>query len=1171
MLVCALPAYLCATTASHAYSRAQFIVTSLWWCVAVVMPPLSSFLLPLFVEPTTTNWIGIFSFELFLAVAMPFFLSVARNWPVTQLLTQNETFDSPCVENGLLQRVSDATPTLFPLLLAVFFYVLQSTALQLFFLPCNDFHLLPSSHQSDDLRTGIGAGAIVVSALLYVAFVISLWLPSVGWLEKTSVFVGKFLAPILSVLFVSMTFCQSTTDDNPFCQSKETAASLIVLPTSSTDCIWTTDALVIRCFSLISLSICASMACASVSINKLPKADHLSALPLPDNFPSTRHNDLIVSFIPVFASVCATLLRIGAAVNLPERVLLCVLLMISSFGCAGTAILSVLSIRASFASGCDAVLLPDKLLQLSLTEIPSPGVEALRPPTAISPPILKMKARSGSPSETVLPHTRTFSRTERSLKALVFFNHVCADLHIASRSIVLAVFFFTGAIANALSSDRMTDANRLISSPTEAVLIILIPGFVGFFIAVVATVLVFRYGKGEVKAYLSAPDAGEGHDPFGFASPSRGLAGAEDSSPVERPKRRLRVIARAMPDASHRGIASDTDNDEIDVILRSDGEQKIDSVSPLRDASPQTLSFGGEQLSSAREGPLSSDEDDDIVMIRRRHSVGGEPRSEPVADPTLLPADPSSSKQRYSGRSPRLSTPQPNNTNTLLSTDDPPSSLDNPPTLLKSDGDEEGGEDPDSQTEGHVAAPSEWAAGEQEDPALYRIAGGYHATTAGERFGKNGRYEALTKLGWGEYSIVWLAVDHGSLGTHIGKRYVALKISKAGSAFRRAAQNELALLKRIDERCRKITKHAPDREDSGDDDGEESIGDCAIAAVFDAFDHGGPNGNHFVMVLELCGPNLLALISAREFHGLPLCVVKVITKEILRGLATLHEDAGIMHTDLKPENILLAMPSVSAIETILSYQEANVAIPKDFSADSVAAARAILSTEIEGLSCAEIMKLFAVKIADLGTGKIIPSSQAEVKPVTPNTASSSSFDKPLIIQTREYRCPEVVMGTTLATLTASMDIWSLGCIVFELLTGCFLFDPKAFEEDNMFTGPNAQPFDMDSFHLSLIIQMAGPAPNYLVERAMRSELWMKKMTKSATGSKVAHGYVFRGVKLRKVSIRERLAEFHDRFEGDKQHAEAEIDKFVDFLEMCLKFDPKNRGSAKQLLQSEWLK
>lgn len=44
-----------------------------------------------------------------------------------------------------------------------------------------------------------------------------------------------------------------------------------------------------------------------------------------------------------------------------------------------------------------------------------------------------------------------------------------------------------------------------------------------------------------------------------------------------------------------------------------------------------------------------------------------------------------------------------------------------------------------------------------------------------------------------------------------------------------------------------------------------------------------------------------------------------------------------------------------------------------------------------------------------------------------------------IIQTREYRSPEVILN---GDYDESADMWSLACMVFELVTGDYLFDPK---------------------------------------------------------------------------------------------------------------------------------
>lgn len=45
---------------------------------------------------------------------------------------------------------------------------------------------------------------------------------------------------------------------------------------------------------------------------------------------------------------------------------------------------------------------------------------------------------------------------------------------------------------------------------------------------------------------------------------------------------------------------------------------------------------------------------------------------------------------------------------------------------------------------------------DEEDPRMYRP-GGYHPVSIGETY--DDRYRVLRKLGWGEYSTVWLARD----------------------------------------------------------------------------------------------------------------------------------------------------------------------------------------------------------------------------------------------------------------------------------------------------------------------------------------------------------------------------------------------------------------------------
>ncbi|XP_052178452.1 uncharacterized protein LOC127792118 isoform X2 [Diospyros lotus] len=66
------------------------------------------------------------------------------------------------------------------------------------------------------------------------------------------------------------------------------------------------------------------------------------------------------------------------------------------------------------------------------------------------------------------------------------------------------------------------------------------------------------------------------------------------------------------------------------------------------------------------------------------------------------------------------------------------------------------------------------------------------------------------------------------------------------------------------------------------------------------------------------------------------------------------------------------------------------------------------------------------------------------------------------IQTRQYRCPEVLLGSKYST---SADLWSLACICFELVTGDVLFDPHSGEN-----------YDRDEDHLALMMELLGMMP-----------------------------------------------------------------------------------------------
>jgi serine/threonine-protein kinase SRPK3 len=176
---------------------------------------------------------------------------------------------------------------------------------------------------------------------------------------------------------------------------------------------------------------------------------------------------------------------------------------------------------------------------------------------------------------------------------------------------------------------------------------------------------------------------------------------------------------------------------------------------------------------------------------------------------------------------------------------------------------------------------------DEEDSEDY-CKGGYHPVTVGEQF-KDGKYTVVRKLGWGHFSTVWLSKDN------VTQKHVALKVVRSAAHYTETAIDEIKLLN-------KIVAAKPDHP-----------GRKHVVSLLDSFEHKGPNGTHVCMVFEVLGENLLGLIKRWNHRGIPMPLVKQITKQVLLGLDYLHRECGIIHTDLKPENVLIEIGDVEQI------------------------------------------------------------------------------------------------------------------------------------------------------------------------------------------------------------------------------------------------------------------
>ncbi|PCH33298.1 kinase-like protein [Wolfiporia cocos MD-104 SS10] len=144
------------------------------------------------------------------------------------------------------------------------------------------------------------------------------------------------------------------------------------------------------------------------------------------------------------------------------------------------------------------------------------------------------------------------------------------------------------------------------------------------------------------------------------------------------------------------------------------------------------------------------------------------------------------------------------------------------------------------------------------------------------------------------------------------------------------------------------------------------------------------------------------------------------------------------------------------------------------------------------------------------------------------------------IQTRQYRSPEVILGRT--DWLATADIWSAACVIFELLTAEYLFDPQS----------QGGVFGKDDDHMAQIIELLG---NFDAEVKFGG-----RFSRELFDSTGALRYI-RTLKpwpLKRVMV--------EKYAWSEQDAEA----LCEFLEPMLVIDHRKRKHARDMKEHKWL-
>ncbi|KAK7262773.1 hypothetical protein RJT34_30353 [Clitoria ternatea] len=402
---------------------------------------------------------------------------------------------------------------------------------------------------------------------------------------------------------------------------------------------------------------------------------------------------------------------------------------------------------------------------------------------------------------------------------------------------------------------------------------------------------------------------------------------------------------------------------------------------------------------------------------------------------------------------------------------------------------------------------------EEEDEGFdsYRK-GGYHAVRVGDQFA-GGRYIAQRKLGWGQFSTVWLAYDTTT------SAYVALKIQKSAAQFVQAALHEIDVLSCLA-------------------DGADK--NCVVKLI-DHFKHIGPNGQHLCMVLEFLGDSLLRLVKYSRYKGVPLNKVREICKCILIGLDYLHREHSIIHTDLKPENVLLVStidpakdPIKSGLSPILERPEGSVN----------GGVTSLIEKKLKRRARRAVAKISGRSSSiggteSLKTDRNLDGIDVRCKVVDFGNACWADKQFAEEIQTRQYRAPEVILQ---AGYSFSVDMWSFACMAFELATGDMLFTPKV-----------GQGFSEDEDHLALMMELLGKMPRKIAIGGAKSKDFFDR-----------HGDLKRIRRLKFWPLNKLLVERY-------KFSESDAHEFSEFLQPLFEFAPEKRPSAQQCLQHPWLK
>ncbi|KAI1878991.1 hypothetical protein JX265_003168 [Neoarthrinium moseri] len=306
------------------------------------------------------------------------------------------------------------------------------------------------------------------------------------------------------------------------------------------------------------------------------------------------------------------------------------------------------------------------------------------------------------------------------------------------------------------------------------------------------------------------------------------------------------------------------------------------------------------------------------------------------------------------------------------------------------------------------------------------VASRYYPAHIGETFVD--RYQIVGKLGFGASSTVWLARD---LRLHSHRRHVVLKLYVNSDSMGKYLDDELNTYRRME----KGSKQHP--------------GYSAVRSLLDSFNVDGPVGQHRCLVHPPLWESISAFLRRNPVLKLPPPVLAFVLRRFFLALDFLHRECQIIHTDIKADNIMFGIQDDSVFEAFEEEELQNPSPRKVLTDRTVYASRALTMPREWG----------SPVLCDFGS------------------AVSGETEHLEDIQPDIYRAPEVILQIP---WTYSVDIWNVGCMIWDV-----------FEGGHLFTGrdPEAQTYRSRAHLAEMIALLGQPSPDLLARGGLSHEFF----------------------------------------------------------------------------------